>query len=63
MKKKQPKYPAQLMPKEIGSTKWMIDEIRRITCQCAAPEKDLLEALCSDADGWKMRLEEIKEDH
>ena len=39
-----------------------IDEIRRIITKIRCTEKELYEALLSEADGWKMRLEEVADE-
>jgi hypothetical protein len=40
----------------------MIENIRKIISQCTAPEREVFEALMSEADGWEMRLQELKEE-
>ena len=41
----------------------MLDDVRAAIGRCRnVPEKDVYEALCAEADGWKMRLEELEED-
>lgn len=44
------------------STKQMIDEIRKIVGRCTASEAACLEALLEEAEGWRMRLEELDEE-
>ena len=39
----------------------MLDDVRRAMGQCSASEKDTLEAVLSEADGWKDRLRELDE--
>lgn len=38
----------------------MIEDIRRAISRCGEPEKMVYEALMSEAEGWKMRLEELE---
>lgn len=40
----------------------MLNEIRRSISRCTATERDTYEALVEEAEGWKMRLEELEED-
>jgi hypothetical protein len=39
-----------------------LNEIRRIMSRCNASEKELYEALCEEAEGWQMRLQELQEE-
>jgi hypothetical protein len=40
----------------------MLDEIRQAVGRCNEPEKEVLEELISEADGWQMRLDELNEE-
>lgn len=44
------------------SIRRMLDEIRGAIGRCSASEKDTYEALATEAEGWKMRLEELSND-
>lgn len=43
------------------NTEQMLIEIRSLIAKCRAPEREVYEALCSEADGWEMRLQELDE--
>ena len=45
---------------KIGSIELMLEEVRSAISRCTAYEKSVYEAMCSEADGWKMRLEELE---
>lgn len=47
------------MPKK-SKIEIMLDKIRAAMAECDLPEKEVYEALCSEAEGWQMRLEEIE---
>lgn len=42
--------------------KQMLEEIRKIIGQCKADEKSTMEALVDEAEGWKMRLQELEDE-
>ena len=44
-----------------GSVDAMLDEIRAAMARCTAPERAVYEAVCSEAEGWEMRLQELEE--
>lgn len=39
----------------------MLEKIRDAVAACKASEVDILDALVSEAEGWKMRLEEMED--
>jgi hypothetical protein len=39
----------------------MLDQIRSVMAKCKAPEKEVYEALCCEAEGWEMRLRELED--
>lgn len=39
-----------------------LDKIRDAISQCDASEKDLFEALDCEAEGWRMRLQELEDE-
>ena len=41
------------------TVKRTIEEVRRVISRCTAPERDLLEELLAEAEGWDMRLDEL----
>jgi hypothetical protein len=40
----------------------MISELRTLISKCDDDEKSVYEALVVEAEGWKMRLEELEEE-
>jgi hypothetical protein len=44
------------------NAKQMIEQVRAIIARCDASEKDAYEALLEEAEGWKMRLEELEDE-
>lgn len=38
----------------------MLEAIRQAVSRCTASERDTFEALVVEAEGWKMRLEELE---
>jgi hypothetical protein len=40
----------------------MLTQIRRAIQRCDANERELYEALVAEAEGWRMRLEELDEE-
>jgi hypothetical protein len=44
------------------TTKEVVNEVRRIISKHDGSEGDLLEALMTESEGWKMRLEELEEE-
>ena len=40
--------------------KQIVEAIRKLMAQHKGSEKALYEELCSEADGWSMRLEELE---
>lgn len=40
----------------------VIDAIREAISKHAGPERELLEELLSESDGWKMRLDELEDE-
>jgi hypothetical protein len=52
----------QYLPENSMTIEQVLEGLRAMMSRCLAGEESLYEALCSEADGWKMRLEEIKND-
>lgn len=52
----------QYLPENSMTIAQVLEGLRAMMSRCLAGEEALYEALCSEADGWKMRLEEIKND-
>ena len=44
------------------TTREMIQQIRDVIARCDATEYDVYHALCNEASGWAMRLEELEDD-
>jgi hypothetical protein len=42
--------------------KKMLNEIRQAIGRCNEPEREVMEELMGEAEGWKMRLEELDEE-
>ena len=45
-----------------AAIKKMLDEIRQAIGRCNEPERVVMEELMGEAEGWKMRLEELDEE-
>jgi hypothetical protein len=43
------------------TTEQVIEELRRLVSRHRGDEADLLDALLSEADGWRMRRDELQE--
>lgn len=43
-----------------SETDKMLDSIRQAIGDCKASERETYEALCSESDGWEMRLSELE---
>lgn len=48
--------------KQSNETQRMIEKIRTAMAQCNASEREVYEALCDEATGWQMRLEELEDE-
>jgi hypothetical protein len=47
------------MPRQLDIDR-MLNEVRRVIARYGhLPKRDVYESLCSEAEGWKMRLEEL----
>jgi hypothetical protein len=44
------------------TTKEILNEIRRLLGRHVGSEKELLEELCAESEGWEMRLDELEDD-
>lgn len=44
------------------TAKQILEQVREIVSQSTCDEKELYEELMAEAEGWKMRLEELEED-
>jgi hypothetical protein len=64
-RKKQPKYPEILSrpaPVRGLTVKQVLDGVRDLMGKYAGDERELLEELHAEAEGWRMRLEELEGD-
>ncbi len=49
--------------RNVMTTEEVIAEVRRVMSKHQGSEKDLLNALCTEADGWEMRLDELDDEN
>jgi hypothetical protein len=49
------------MPKKLKTVKELVQDLRDLINDNAhLDEKEVLEALCNEAEGWEMRLDELE---
>lgn len=50
----------QYLPNNSVTIEQVLEGVRALMSRCLASEEALYEAMCSEAEGWEMRLDEIK---